>query len=485
MESIWIYLAVSVWFVVGSSLSYLARKRLGRGIAEYFIANRKVGGFISTMTYSATTYSAFMMVGLVGLTYGTGVASLGFELTYLIGTAFLLVTFAPRFWLVGRKYGYITPAEMLSHRYESPLVGAAATVLSLVMLIPYAAVQFMGAGYLMEGLSGGAITFLTGTAIVAVIAFVYAWWAGMRSVAWTDALQATIMIATSVFLVFFIIFTFFGGFSGFVAEMETAYPSYLTVKWDFTLFLGLSIPWFFFALTNPQASQRLFIPKNIRSMRNMIIGFMIFGFLYTVIVTILGLGARSIVPNLELADLAMPSLLGNIPLIPALIIFIGIVAAAISTLNSIILTLSSMSARDLYRAINPKVSENSELLIGKTMIPIIIVICFVFAQFKLGLIAILSATASAGLLMQLPALLGVFCWRRGTAWGAFISMVVGGILVGGMFLAGWHPLGHWPGVWGIIVASVLFISVSLVTKPPSKANEFMNYVRDKMLEFKM
>ena len=92
------------WFLLGSLVSYLAKKRTGPGIAEYFIANRTIGGFISAMTYSATTYSAFMMVGLVGMTYSVGVSAMGFELSYLMSTLILLVLFAPYFWAIAKKY---------------------------------------------------------------------------------------------------------------------------------------------------------------------------------------------------------------------------------------------------------------------------------------------------------------------------------------------------------------------------------------------
>jgi len=485
MEAAWIYLAILVWFAAGCILSHFARKQMGKGVADYFIANRRLGGFISSMTYSATTYSAFMMVGLVGLTYTAGIASLGFELTYLMGTGILLVVFAPRFWLAGRRYGYITPAQLLGERYESPLVGAVATVLCLCMLVPYASVQFMGIGYLVEGLSGGAVTYLIGTVIATAIAFIYAWWAGMRSVAWTDSLQAVVMLATSVFLLLFIVFTFFGGFGGYAASVETAIPSYLTVKWSFPLFLGLSLPWFFFALTNPQVTQRLFIPRSIGSMKNMVRGFIIFGFIYTIIVTLLGLAARIMVPGLEVADMAMPALLGKVPVLLALLVFVGIVAAAVSTLTSIILTLSSMCSRDIYKALSPTSSEERELVVGKMIIPVMAVVCFAFAQLRLELIAVLSSMASAGLLMQLPAIVGVFFWKRGTAAGALASMIAGGIIVGGMFILGWYPLGHWPGIWGLAICCILFVGVSLLTKPPRRAEAFINHVNEKLREHGM
>ena len=95
-----------------------------------------MGGFVSAMSYSATTYSAFMMIGLAGLTYTGGVGALGFELIYLIGVTLVLV-FGPRFWLVGKKFGYVTPTEMLGHRYgtRSVAVVTAVTTPSLTVFV--------------------------------------------------------------------------------------------------------------------------------------------------------------------------------------------------------------------------------------------------------------------------------------------------------------------------------------------------------------
>lgn len=462
------------WFIAGCIVSYYAKKLVGKGMAEYFIANRKIGGLVSAMTYSATTYSAFMMVGLVGLTYKTGVTSLGFELTYLIATVFLLTIFAPRYWIAGKRYGYITPSELLSDRYENKWTGAIAAVLSLVMLIPYASVQLMGMGYLIEGLSGGILPFAVGAGIAAVISFIYSWWAGMRSVAWTDTLQAFIMLIASLTLLAYVLSVFFP--HGFIPTLESTKPDLLKVTWPFSLFIGLALPWAFFALTNPQVAQRLYIPKDTSSMRNMIIGFSTFGFIYTIITTLLGLAAAVIIPDLEVADKAMPVLLTKVPEVLAIVVLVGILAAAVSTLNSIILTLSSMFARDVIKAIKPEIDEDRELLSGKLLIPVITLVCFVFAQFKLGLIAILSAMASGGLLMMLPAILGAFYWKKGTAVGANISMIVGGFIVGVMYVLNLKPLGQWPAIWGIIIAAAIFIVVSLVTKPPEKADEFVEYV---------
>jgi len=477
--SILIY-SILAWFALGAFLSWKAKKKQAENMAEYFIGNRSIGGFLSSMTYSATTYSAFMMVGLVGITYKTGITSLGFELSYLIGTIFLLIIFAPRYWSAGKLFNVVTPSEMFSVRYESPKVGAAAAFLCLVMLIPYASVQLMGTGYLLETLSNGGISFTTATIIIALMSFAFSWWAGIRSVALTDALQASIMLIASAMLAIFVAFVLLPNAGESIKSIN---PNAMKVTWPFPMFLGLALPWFFFAVTNPQVVQRLYIPKNKTSIRNMILGFSSFGFLYTLLCVFFGVSASKLIPGISVADEAMPRLLSLVPYPLALIVTLSIIAAAVSTMNSIILTLSSMFGRDILKALNPNLSEEKELLLSKMLIPVITGGCLIFAQYKLNMIAILSSMASGGLLMQLPAIWGTFFWRKATAEGAFWSIVIGGIAVGSMYIAGMKPLGFWPPVWGIIISFTVFLALSLFTTPPSNADSFMDSLKEELEKF--
>jgi SSS family solute:Na+ symporter len=488
MNVSYILICVAIYVILATWMAYMSRKGMGAGVTEYFLANRRVGGFVAALTYSATTYSAFMMVGLAGFTYKGGVGALGFEMTYLSGLI-LAVFFAPRFWLVGKKYGYISPAELLGDRYQSRWVAVVTTLVCLIFLIPYAAVQLMGIGYLLQGLSKGAIPFLGGLVLATLLAILWAWIAGLRSVAWTDSLQALIMLVTSVLVLFFVIYRFFGGFGGFFTKLETTYPQWLTVPgpgfFTWKAYIGLTLPWFFFCISNPQVSQRLFIPKSMSAMRRMLGGFLIFGFIYTLVSVLWGFSIKILSPGLARADLATPTLLSqpNIPAILALIVMVGILGAAISTIDSILLTLSSMFARDLYRKFRPQASEEMELRLGKWVIPVIAVVAMIFGWLRVGLISALSVAASAGLLMTVPAIFGAFFWRRGTAAGAIGSMILGAVVTGFLYFSGVRPLGHWPAVWGGLVCLAAFIVISLVTKPPAeKAQEFLGYLEEGLKE---
>ena len=226
----------------------------------------------------------------------------------------------------------------------------------------------------------------------------------------------------------------------------------------------------------------------------MIGGFLIFGFLYTLVSVFWGFGARLLIPDLQAADLATPALLA-LPIIPrliAVIVMVGILSAAISTIDSILLSLSSMCTRDIFKAgFAAGMTEESELRLGKAIIPILAVVFFVFAYWAAGksglafMIAPLASAASAGLLMAVPTIVGAFFWRRATAAGALGSMLGGSFVVLSLQLTGTKPLGVWPGVWGLAACIFLYVGISAFTRAPAeKAEEFIGYLEKNLQRYR-
>ncbi|TDX32086.1 SSS family solute:Na+ symporter [Modicisalibacter xianhensis] len=478
MSEALIWTAIAVYLLTALVIAVLSRQHGVADMSGYFLGNRQMNGFVSALSYSATTYSAFMMVGLAGLTYAGGVGALGFEIIYFAGVS-LVAVFGPRFWAVGKRYGYVTPSEMLGHRYASRTVAVAVSLASCLFLIPYAAVQLSGIGYLLQGMTDGAISFTTGVVLATALAIVFSQVAGIRSVMWTDSLQAIMMVIVSTLVALLVIHEL-GGFASLFSTLAQDEPQSLTVPgsgfFSFVTFLGLTIPWFFFSLSNPQVSQRLYMPSSLRALRQMLLGFLVFGFIYTLVSVLWGFSALVAFPDLETADLATPALLGSsyVPPVLGVLVMVGIMAAAVSTIDSILLTLSSMLARDVYANLGTNVTEKRQLMIGKLVIPLIALVAFGFAELELGLIAVLSVAASSGLAVMVPAIIGAFYWQRGTALGALASILGAGAFVIVVYLGGNSVLGLPAGVWGIPVATLLFVAFSLMTKAPAeRAQEFM------------
>ncbi|MDZ7749050.1 MAG: sodium:solute symporter family protein [Halofilum sp. (in: g-proteobacteria)] len=476
-----VWIAIGVYALLGLGVALASRRRLGTGVAEYYLAGRRVGGVVSALSYGATTYSAFMMVGLAGLTYAGGVGALGFELIYLAGLG-LVVIFGPRFWLVGRARGHITPSEMLGDRYDSRALAGLVALASCVFLVPYSAVQLMGIGYLLSGASDGAIPFTAGILIGAAFTLLWTLVAGLRSVLWTDVLQVAIMLVTSLVAVGFVLAAL-GGIGEFIRLTEAERGAWLAVPgpglFSWVTFIGLTLPWFFFSISNPQVSQRLFTTESLGAMRTMIAGFLVLGFVYTLVSVVWGLAALHLVPGLEQADLATPTLLRSdaVPVVVAVVLIVGILAAAVSTVDSILLTLGSMVSHDVYRPLARDGRGAGELAVGKAVVVAVTLLALGFAWLRLDLISILSVASSTGLLVTVPAIVGAFFWRRGTAAGAIASIVVAGVGVGVLQLSGYDPLGVPAAVWALAVAVLLFVGVSLATRPPAeRARAFIDEI---------
>jgi SSS family solute:Na+ symporter len=457
MLSSFIY-AFAFYAVVGTAIALVAMRGI-RDQEDYYIGGRRISGVVSALTYAATTYSAFMMVGLVGLTYASGVGAFGFELFYLVGTLLLLSYYAPKVWSYGKERGYITPGDIVADRYGKPVARIMAIVVA-VALIPYISVQLIGVSLILEKNSG--LSFSGG---VLLSAFLIAFWAflgGLRGVAWTDAFQGVFMLLLAVSTV---IWVYNYGFSESSFFQELPKLGELLVVpnkiWTPMRFISLTVPWFFFALTNPQVFQRLYIPKDGVALRRMVILFGAFGLIYTILVTFLGLELRvlseiGIFPGVKDRDAVTPALLGMMPAWLGVAVSLSIFAAAITTANSIVLTLSSMISRDLF--------DSKSLYAGKLMIVLLTTAIAVFALQRPGYIVELSVLSSTLLLCQLPLIFGVFHWKAGKELSAGLTLIAGFTLAILLYFTKANPLGIPASIWVLTVSFAVFFVSSKMEK---------------------
>ncbi|MDD1777433.1 MAG: hypothetical protein LUQ65_04630, partial [Candidatus Helarchaeota archaeon] len=171
-------------------------------IMSFFLGDQVFGPLVSAMTFSATLFSAFLLIGLSGFFYTHGIGSwayVGFGDTAML---IMGVIFGYPLWLLTRKYRYATPFEYLKQRYGSKWPAILAAAISVVFLIPYMSLQLVGIGKLLSGLTNGQLPYLFGVFLTALLTILVTQFGGMRTVAWTDAMQGLYMFAAALILAF-------------------------------------------------------------------------------------------------------------------------------------------------------------------------------------------------------------------------------------------------------------------------------------------
>ena len=401
---------LSIYMVLGTLIAIISRRLGIKTTQDYYVAGYRLSGFLAAMTYAATTYSAFMMVGLVGFAYATGVGALGFELLYFISTLTLLTLFSRKVWSMARERNWISPAEMLSDLYMSRTLGLLVAIIYLIALIPYISAQLIGIGSLFEGLGGGNF-YVIGVIVGSIIVLLWTYIAGIWSVATTDAYQGLWMLmAASTYIIWLFLFLYPSNNVDLLEVLHILGEKGLlglSNFWSIPVFLAFTLPWIFFAVTNPQVVQRLYMPRDEKALRRMIELFAVFGFFYTVVVVLIGLGARGLselgtIQYIEVRDLVTPILISFAHPLLSAIIFTSIVAAAISTADSIILTLASAASRDLYLRLSSLPSEKRSLIIGYMTIVLLVIVTSLIAMIRPGFVVEMSVLSSVILLPLAP-----------------------------------------------------------------------------------
>jgi len=190
-------------------------------------------------------------------------------------------------------------------------------------------------------------------------------------------------------------------------------------------FLAFTLPWIFFAVTNPQVVQRLYVPRDEGSLKGMIRWFAVFGLYYTVLVTLIGLLARAgaeagviqyVSPDEK--DKVTPTLLALAPPLLSAVVFTSIVAAAVSTADSILLALASSVSRDLLGGRRARAAAASAIALVAMAMAVV-------ALKRIGYIVNLSVLSSLLLLPLAPATIAAWMGLRLPAWAGVVGLLAG------------------------------------------------------------
>jgi Na+/proline symporter len=185
--------------LVAAYVAYLvywgaASARLVESANDYFLADRGIAPWIFVLAATASSFSGWIFLGHTALIYRDGFQ---FAQLSLAAVAIPLtgVLFLKRQWLLGRRFGYVTPGDMLADYFGSETMRLLTLLIALVFSVPFLALQLTASGTLIEILSGGAIDRQVAMWVLTAALFLAVSVGGLRAVAYAGTLQGLLLVA--------------------------------------------------------------------------------------------------------------------------------------------------------------------------------------------------------------------------------------------------------------------------------------------------
>jgi SSS family solute:Na+ symporter len=468
---------IAAYIVFTIIVGIWANRRMTVDVEDFFLYGRRAGFVVLYLTVVGTYHSAFAFLGSGGFyyTHGIGFWEAG---TWTILTGATTWVLGTRIWALGKKFGYVTPADMLADFYESEAVRVVTAVVSVVFTILYIQVQAQGLGYIINVATGGRVSFELGTAILLVVAAAYLMAGGLRAVYWTDVLQSVWMYIALWVGGLVLAHELFGGPLNLFRQVAAQRPDLLSLPGPNGFFrpgmwFGMSVVLSFGIVFQPHIMIRYYTAISGRTLKWLGATTPIYLVSIYIPAAMVGLGGALAMPDLAVPDRIFPELL--VRYAPAWItgiVLAGATAAAMSTLDSILHSNMTVLTRDIYqRYIARDASHAHYIRVGRFIVLGLLGIGYVLSVTTSGFLVVLVALSGAGALQLMPAVLGV-CFPTRTLLTK--AGVLSGIGVGlaSLYVTLYllpHPLGLHAGVWSILANAAVTLVVSRITPPPSAA----------------
>ena len=466
------YLAISL------TVGMLSGRGASRGTEGYVAGDRSLGFLVMYFIMGASIFSAFAFLGGPGWAYSRGAAAF-YILSY--GTVGLVpwYFFGPRIAALGRRFGYVTQAELFAHRFDSRAISGLLAVISLVAFVPYLTLQIKGAGYVFNVVTEGRIPVPVGAAIAYGVVMIYVLTSGVMGVAWTNTLQGIFMMVLAWSLGLYLPHKLYGGVGAMFERIAERAPEMLAAPgldgsgaaWSWGGYssaiivstLGFSL-W-------PHYFMKIYTARDVRTLKKTVVFYPTFQ-IFLIPILFIGFAGILEFPGVTPADSILPTILTALDL-PAVVIGLfcaGALAASMSTGDAILHAAGSVLVRDLYMPlVRPGLDDATQTRLIRILIVAVGLVAYYFAVVS-DLDLVLLLLLSYGFLAQLfPVLLATFFWRRATGPG-----VLAGLSAGFVTVIVWNlwPALQWqgvhPGVWGLLANVPSLLVVSWATQPMSE-----------------
>ncbi len=197
------------WGIRGSQQAHRA--------TDYFLAGRRLPFWVFVLAATATSFSGWTFLGHPGQTFRDGL-QYAYASFYAITIPLAGTLFLKRQWLLGRRYGFVTPGEMLAWYYNSEVIRLLVVLVALVFSVPYLGLQVRAAGFLFNVLTDGLVGVEFGMWVLAIVVISYVASGGLKTVAYVDVLQG-VLLALGIVIIGVATLYFIGGWERFLAGL--------------------------------------------------------------------------------------------------------------------------------------------------------------------------------------------------------------------------------------------------------------------------
>lgn len=477
-----------VYLVLMIAVGTLFFKRT-KNFSDYILGGRKLGSWTSALSAQASDMSGWLLLGLPGLAYASGVEAAWVGIGLALGTFINWKVVAARL----RKYtetakNSLTLSDFFENRFRdnTRILRVTSALVILIFFAVYTSAQFSAGAKLFETLMG--VNYQVALLIGAAVIILYTFLGGFMAVSTTDFIQGTLMFFALI-IVPFVAIAEIGGFGTAFSQMQSVDKSFLSLfrttgstgNTVAVISIISSLAWGLGYFGQPHILARFMAIRSSEQVKKARTIATVWVVVTLAAAVFIGMVGRVYFLGNELADPEKTFMFMSdqlfIPVIAG-VLLAAILAASMSTADSQLLVTASSISEDFYRQFFRKKASDMELIwVGRIAVAVVAVIAILIALDPDSSVFGLVSYAWAGLGAAFgPVVVMSLFWRRMNKWGAIAGMASGAVtVIIWKAIAGSFENLPLNSIWNLyeivpamVIAFVAIVVTSVLTKEPDK-----------------
>ncbi|WP_416308212.1 sodium/proline symporter PutP [Neptunicella sp. SCSIO 80796] len=475
-------ISLAIYFALMLAIGLYAYRVSSRNLSGYMLGGRSLGPGVTALSAGASDMSGWILMGLPGAMYITGLSSSWIVIGLIMGAYVNYLLVAPRLRIYTEiADDAITIPDYFENRFadKSRLLRIISSLVIIIFFTLYTSSGIVAGGKLFESAFGQ--SYELGLYVTAGVVVIYTLFGGFLAVSMTDFVQGCIMF-TALILVPLVALTDVGGLGNALRTVEQINPHMLDMLQGTTIIAIISsMAWGLGYFGQPHIIVRFMAIRSvqqIKTARRIGMSWMIVSVIGALATGLVGLayatqqGLTDV--DAETIFIVLSQLLFN-PLVSGFLLA-AVLAAIMSTISSQLLVTSSSLTEDLYKTFIRKQATDLELVtVGRLSVVVVALVAIALAYNRDSTILSLVSNAWAGFGAAFgPVVLFSLFWKRMNAFGAIAGMIVGAVTVLLWIYAPLQINGRALGdiiyeiVPGFILCSLTIWLVSLLTAAPDQ-----------------